>query len=121
MKIKRDFVTNSSSTSFMITCKYEASGKDEFIEKFNRLLKDYIKDKDFDEEFQEPPLLTSDMVDQTGSGEFTIRDFVPIYCGKGDTPQYIQEFFLNQSSAAYKSLEIAGIKFTKAEIKDLNE
>jgi hypothetical protein len=121
MKIKSDFVTNSSSTSFIITCEAEAGGKDDFIDKYNRMLKDYIKDKDWNEEFQEPPMLTSDRVTSIGQGVFIITDFAPIYSNDLDTPQYIQELFIDPDPDAGKLLEQAGIKLMKIEMKDLNK
>lgn len=120
MKIKRDFVTNSSSTSFIITCKAEAEGKDDFINKYNGMLKDYIKNKEWDEDFQEPPMLTSDRVTNIGEGVFIITDFVPIYSNESDTPQYIQEL-LDKDSDASKLLEQAGIKLITVDTKDLNK
>jgi hypothetical protein len=121
MKIKKDFVTNSSSTSFIITCEVGAMGKDEFIDKINRCLENYIKERAWDEEFQEPPLLKSDMVNPAGSGVFIIKDFVPIYCGEEDMPQYIKELFLDKDSDAGRLLKNSGINPIRMEIKDLNK
>lgn len=121
MKVKRDFVTNSSSTSFILTFKAGTSGKDEFIDKFNRFLEEYKKHRTWDDDFQEPPLLRSDMVDQVEPGVFTIRDFVAIYGGEEDMPQYVRELFFDKDSEACKELNGAGIMPVKTEIKDLNE
>lgn len=121
MRVKRDFVTNSSSTSFIVICKADTPGKDEFIKKFNCFLKEYIKHGTWDDDFQEPPLLRSDMVNQVEPGVFTIRDFVAIYGGEEDIPQYIRELFFNKDSDACKELNSAGIIPIKTEIKDLNE
>ncbi len=121
MKIKRDFITNSSSTSFIIACKSEASDKDDFIDKFNGMLKDYIKKREWDEEFKEPPLLTSDRVTAPRQGVFVIQDFVPVYSNDQDTPQYIQELFLDNDSDIGKLFEQAGIKLIDVKAKDLNE
>jgi hypothetical protein len=121
MKIKSDFVTNSSSTSFIISCEAGVSKKDDFIDKFNSFLKDYIKERTWDEEFQEPHMLTSDMVTLNDSGVFTITDFAPIYNSEQDIPQYIKELFLNKDSDAYKSLSRAGIKLINVDIKDQNK
>jgi hypothetical protein len=120
MKIKRDFVTNSSSTSFMLTFKTEAGGKDAFIDKFNDLLKDYVKKSDWDEKFKKPPILTSDRVTNKGSDEYVITDFAAIYSNELDMPQHIQDL-LDKDSDAGKLLEQAGIKLVATEIKDLNE
>lgn len=121
MKIKRDFVTNSSSTSFIVTCKAAAEGKDEFIDKINGVLREYIKDREWDEEFQAPPMLTSDRVISLGPGEFIITDFVPIYSNDLDTPQYIKDLFGGSDSDTGKLLEQAGIKIVTTEMKDLNK
>lgn len=121
MKIKSDFVTNSSSTSFIISCKSDATDKDAFIDNYNRMLKKYIQDNEWDENFQKPPLLRSDMVKQISPGVFEIRDYVAIYGGDLDIPQYIQEFFLDEESDAYKDLASVGIIPIKTDMKDFNE
>ena len=89
MKVKKDFVTNSSSTSFIVTCKADTSEKDEFIDKFNQFLEKYKENRTWDDDFQEPPLLRIDMVNQIEPGVFAIRDLVAIYGGEEDIPQYI--------------------------------
>lgn len=121
MKIKTDFVTNSSSSSFILTCKGNMSGKDEFIEKFNCYLNEYIKARVWDDDFQEPPLLRGDMVNQVEPGVFAIRDFVAFYGSEEDMPQYVRELFFDKDSEACKELNGAGIMPVKTEIKDLNE
>jgi hypothetical protein len=121
MKVKKDFVTNSSSTSFIITFKADTSKEDEFIYKFNRFLEKYIKNKTWDDDFQEPRLLKSDMVTQVEPGVFAIRDFVAFYGGEEDLPQYVQELFIDKDSEACKELNGNGIIPLKTEIKDLNE
>jgi len=121
MKVKADFVTNSSSTSFIVTCKAEAGEIDDFINKFNELLKNYIKKSSWDGEFQEPSMLTSDRVTKVGSGTFLIQDFVPIYCGEQDTPQYLKDFFVDRNPETLELLKQAGIAIISIEAKNLNE
>lgn len=120
MKIKRDFVTNSSSTSFIIRCKSDAKMKDDFIEAYNGWRNQYIKKEGWKEEFQEPPMLTSDMVTSIGNGIFMITDFVPLHSGKRDTPQYIQDLS-DKESWASELLEQRGIVLVTVDEKDLNE
>lgn len=119
MKIKSDFVTNSSSTSFIITFRAGAGGKEDFVKKFNDLLRVYIEKRSWDEEFREPPFLTGDIVEQVGD-KYTIRDFVPIYCGEGDIPQYIQDILQGDSEISKLFID-AGIQLIKMETKDLND
>jgi len=120
MKIKTDFVTNSSSTSFILPCRARMDSKDDFINKFNSLLKDYIKDRSWDDDFQEPPLLTSDMVTQDESDLFIIKDYASIYHSEKDIPQYIREL-IDDNSDIWKLLNENGINPLSVDIKDLNE
>jgi len=121
MKIKSDFVTNSSSTSFILTCQTDIEEKQEFINKLNKLLQEYSNRRKWDEEFQEPPFITSEMVTQVGPKRYAIRDFVAVFSGEADIPQYIMDFFLDTDSAESKALAEAGIVLVNKEIKNLNE
>lgn len=121
MKIKRGFVTNSSSTSFLLTCLSHAEGKDEFICKFNSFLDDYIRKNKWRDNFQEPPKLSIDMVEQTDAGTFIIKDFIPIFRGEASIPQYIKELFIEKTGDAYDLLIAKGINPNHMEIKDFNK
>jgi hypothetical protein len=119
MKIKRDFVTNSSSTSFIVRCESDAKAKDDFIDRYNGWRKNYIEERRWHPEFEEPPLLTSDMT-SVGDGEFIITDFLPYYLNEQDAPQYIKEL-RDKDSVASKLLAKAGIKLMTVEMKDRNK
>ncbi|MCK9227216.1 MAG: hypothetical protein M0P30_05395 [Syntrophorhabdaceae bacterium] len=121
MKIKRDFVTNSSSTSFIMQFKSGANSKADFIYAYNEWRSEYIKKEGWKNEFQEPSLLTSDMVTAIGDGIFVITDFVPLYSGKEqDTPKYIRDLF-DKTSIACVLLGKAGIALTSFDKKDFND
>ena len=120
MKIKRSFVTNSSSTSFILTFEANEKMKDEFINKVNSLFNDYIEKNDFKDDFQEPPLLTNDNVEEIDPGVFVIKDFTPIYCGEHHKPQYIKDMF-NKDSRMYELLIENGIIPLWAEPRDNNK
>lgn len=120
MKIKSDFVTNSSSTSFIIHSKVDAAGKEDFIVKYNSVMEEYINKRKWDEEFQSPPFLTSSMVTQLGPDEFIIQDFVAIFSSEKDIPQYIKDFSAPDSDL-YKALKEAGIQLMEVEMKNFNE
>lgn len=120
MKIKQDLVTNSSSTSFIMGSKSDTDRIDVFIDQYNNVWrKTYIESMGQVDDFQEPPLLTSDMVAYIG-GEFIITDFLSYYSNKQDAPQYIRELF-DKDSIARKLLEQAGIMLVTVEMKDFNE
>ena len=115
MKIKSDFVTNSSSTSFILRCK--ADSKDELIDKVNSVLKDYIKDSEWnDQDFEAPPLLTSEKVYKTDSGQFIITD--KIYLNVKEMPQWINDLFIDNNSDARKKLDSVGIKLISVDFKN---
>lgn len=114
MKIKTDFVSNSSSTSFVLCCT--AVGKDELIDQVNNALQVYITERAWDDEFQAPPLLTREKVSQTESGQFIISD--KIYLNAKEIPQWIKLFFIDNDSDACKKLDGAGVKLVSLEIKN---
>lgn len=120
MKIKADFVTNSSSTSFIMTCKSKAGGTADFTTSANKLFERYIKKEGWRQNFQSPPKLTEDMVEQIAAGVFIIRDFTPFSCGEQDIPQYIEDIF-NKDAEAGDGASNSGITLVNIESKDLNK
>ena len=121
MKIKSDFVTNSSSTSFIISGKYDGKGIDEIKAIFNGLIQDYRKKTEWDKDTERPPLIKSEMIQKTGPDTFSITDFIPQSNEEEDIPQWIKDIFINNDSEAGKKLESAGIKITNVGLKNFNE
>jgi len=120
VKIKGDFVTNSSSTSFIISGKYDGKGLDGIKDIFNGLIQDYREKTEWDKDAERPPLIKGEMIQKTGSDTFSIMDFIP-QSNEEDIPQWIKDIFINSDSEAGKKLERAGIKITNVGLKNLNE
>ena len=62
MKIKRDFVTNSSSTSFTLIVESHVESVEELVENINNYLLEYIAKNDWKDDFEPPKLLTAEEV-----------------------------------------------------------
>ena len=121
MKIKSDFVTNSSSTSFIIVCEADAQNIIDFADMFNRALAQYIKDNGWNENIQMPPMLTNEKVKQTEPGIFVITECIPIDNSTGGMLQFVQDVFIDNGSEASKKFNSSGIRIINAENKNLNE
>lgn len=122
MKIKRDFVTNSSSTSFIISGKYDGGiGIDKVKDIFNDLIQDYRKKTEWDKDTERPPSIKSEMIQKTGPDTFYVKDFIPQNNNKEDIPQWIKDIFINNDSEAGRKLESSGIRITQVELKNFND
>ena len=117
MKIKTDFVTNSSSSSFVIIAKSDTDDPEVFIQKFNQYLQDHIEDNNWKDDFEPPPLLTLDRIKKLGPNQFHIEDYVPFYSSEDDTPQYIVDLL----KADHRDLSKYGLKHVSLETKDHNK
>jgi len=120
MKIKQDFVTNSSSTSFIVCSKNISKDIIDFINKVNLVQNEFIKDEGWRENFETPPKITSEMLKQEGQ-EVTIEILSPIFSDEEKMPQYIKELFINKDSKYYKKLCSLGIEPGEIKIKNYNE
>lgn len=121
MKIKQDFVTNSSSTSFIIKCVSDAEGEKELTDNFNTFWKGYVESRAWDDGFQALAELTIDMVKQTGKRQFTIHDYLSFFGGRTENmPGYVKELFFDENSEARKALKEIGIEIVSVETKDLS-
>lgn len=116
MKRKLDFVTNSSSTSFIISSKNISKDINDFINKVNIIRNEFIKDEEWRNDFEAPPKITSEMVTQEGE-TVTIEGLLPFFSDERDLPQYITELFVNKDSKYYKKLCGLGIEPTNVKIK----
>ena len=91
MKVKADFVTNSSSASFIMTLQPHngTMGLDEFTQLFNEFLDDYKR--------RNPNALRywdAFNIDQVQE-LFTIHEFVTMYNDVEDVPDYMKELMIN--------------------------
>ena len=121
MKIKSDFVTNSSSTSFIISGEDGGIGIDIIKDIFNDLIQDYRKKTEWDKDTERPPSIKSERIQKTGPDTFCVKDFIPQNNDEEDIPQWIKDIFINNDSEAGKKLKSSGIRITKVELKNFND
>jgi hypothetical protein len=117
MKIKMDFVTNSSSTSFIVAVHSDSNAIEEFVEKINQYMLDYIDKNNWKDDFEPPNLLTPEEVMMVSPGVFHIRGYIAYYGGDDDIPQYLEDL-RNENG---NTLSKYGIKTITFETKDLNK
>ena len=117
MKIKGDFVTNSSSTSFILIVESHVDSVEEFVENVNNYLLEYIAKNDWKDDFEPPKLLTAEEVAMPKPGDFVIPDCIPFYQNDDDIPQYIKDMTMEDADV----LAEYGIRSITHEIKDKNE
>jgi len=95
MKQKIDFITNSSSASFILTLKPydETINLEEFKNLFNRFLDDY--------KFRNPNSLRfwdATKIEELTNNEstiFTVTEWVSMYNDEDDVPNYMKELMIN--------------------------
>ena len=120
MKIKFDFVTNSSSTSFIISGKSEEVDKETIKNTLNGIINEHRQNTEWDKDSEQPPLIRTEMIQLSDSGTFDITDFIPIQNDEGDT-QWLKDIFFSNDSEASKRLESAGIRITNVGFKNFNK
>jgi hypothetical protein len=119
MKIKTDFVTNSSSTSFMITMRSDIADLAKFVDKLNGHF-ELLCGKDVESgEMESPPTISIDNLQQTSQDVFMLEGAVPYYKGYGDLPKHIQYLLLENMNDPERLSKI-GIKNLDIKIIDKN-
>ena len=121
MKIKRDFVTNSSSTSFILCVESDIDNILEFVNKYNMLLNEISDKNSWKDDYELPPVLFTDRVKKGELNTYLIEDYLPFYETEDDLPQYIKELVDERNSAidAHRS-EKYRINRISIETKDRN-
>jgi hypothetical protein len=117
MKIKQDFVTNSSSSSFVIDVRSDDDAKEGFVKKMNEYLLGYIAKNDWKDDFEPPNLLTAEKVTMREQGIFRIVDYIPFYQNCDDMPQYLKDMTKEDADVLAK----LGIRSITLEVIDKNE
>lgn len=93
MKIKTDYVTNSSSASYLLYIKSEYDDLEDFKKSFNKYMDDYIKYNHSDED--PPRFFNPRDVSQISSNTFLIVDWNSMYNDFHDVPRYMLDLILN--------------------------
>ena len=93
MKIKQDFVTNSSSASMILIVKTkEDMTLDEFKEKFSQVInkyKKYCRPKD------KGLFWDGTNIEQKSTEEFHVKEWTSMYNGYEDIPSYMKDLVLD--------------------------
>ncbi len=118
MKIKGDFVTNSSSTSFILRVTAETQDLTEFVAKFNAYLQDYVENNSWRDGFEPPQRLTKEVVKKVGDNVFAIKDFIAIYNDEEDIPAYFAEVLRRLDE--HEGMREYGISKVSYEMRDRN-
>jgi len=90
MKVKGDFITNSSSASYILTLKTQENNTlEEFKEKFNKYIEKY-------QDWHEVHLRYWNAADikQVGENEFTVEDWTSMHNDAMDIPGWMQNLML---------------------------
>ena len=120
MKIKTDFVTNSSSTCFIISMESDLVDKVEFVKKLNDCFEE-IGQKNGWQEGPDPKLSVDvDDVEKVSSNLFVMEGDVPYFSSYDDLPKHIRNLVLDYMTD-HNSLTKFGIKKLEFEIKDKND
>lgn len=119
MKIKTDFVTNSSSSCFILTLKSQTNDRAELI----RRLSAYLEQRhggDADSEESDSPLQADlQNLQQRSANEFVLEGAIPYYRDYDDLPKPIRNLVLDQT-ADPEGLDQAGIEIIDFAIIDKN-
>jgi hypothetical protein len=96
MKVKTDFVTNSSSASFILTLRPHDGTMElsEFTNLFNKYLEDYKKNNPNSLRYWDATNI-DEVQDDVGPNLFTINECVSMYNDADDVPAYIKELMIN--------------------------
>ena len=113
MKIKNDFVTNSSSASFIMIFEASFESVEYFKDAFNDFL-NYYKRRTGDElRFWDGSNIT-----EISDGVFQVTDWTSMYNDACDIPKYMQYIIVDNVASKHSDLECRGIKFKSFDIKE---
>jgi hypothetical protein len=118
MKIKTDFVTNSSSTSFVFLIQPTTKDLKSFLDKFNQFIREYSAKNSWRDDFETPPLVAPESIQADAEGNLMVREFLPFYTDNEDLPGYIRDLIALAETGA--DLSMYGIKKLSFRVQDAN-
>jgi len=119
MKIKMDFITNSSSASYLLYVESDTKDLEEFSEQFEKYLKciknEYSWDDDLDAEYEFHKFYKPKNIENIGGTVFLITEWTSMYNYTNDIPTYMRELLVKSFVAG--ELERFGFKGVKFKIE----
>jgi len=115
MKIKGDFVTNSSSASFIMIIEAPYDDVHCFREAFNDYL-NYYKSQTGDH----LRFWDASNISEVSDHVFQITDWTSMYNGIYDIPKYMQHIILDSVASPQSDLECRGMKFKSFDVEEDN-
>ena len=88
MKIKTDYVTNSSSASYLLYIESKSDSLQDFIDSFERYMDAYIK---YDYHENPPRFFNPRDITQISSNTFLITEWTVMHNDFHDIPQYMHD------------------------------
>ena len=119
MKIKTDFVTNSSSTAFIITIESDLSDRLQLLNNLNERFEQLSREDAHSGESDSPPLIDINSLQQISDNIFALEGVVPYFSGYDDLPKHIRDLVLDHVNDP-ESLNKYGIKTLNFKIIDNN-
>lgn len=110
MKFKTDFVTNSSSASFILYFASTDKNLDSFQDSFNRYLEEYIQEYKYTEESSDLRFYNPQTVEEKEESIFKITESTSMYNNYGDIPHYMRTILLDSKIRQKELLEAFGFK-----------
>jgi len=113
MKIKNDFVTNSSSASFIMI--FSAPGKtiEEFTEQLNDFIESYKKETEDQMRFWDATNIT-----ELDDGKFKIEEWTSMYNYLSDIPKYMQYIMVDKVAVNQSGLSWRGITMESFDVEE---
>ena len=120
MKIKHDFVTNSSSASYLLYIDSNTNDLEEFTEQFEKYLKEIRSEYDWDswdssaDEYEQPKFYQPKGIENVGGTVFLVTEWTSMYNYTNDIPTYMAALLVKSFDAG--ELERWGFKGVKFKI-----
>lgn len=118
MKFKADFVTNSSSASFVLYFASTDKNLDSFRDNFNRYLEEYLQQYKYAEESSVLRFYNPGMIEEVEEGIFKITESTSMYNNYESIPHYIRTILLDSKIRRKELSEVFGFKSIWIEVID---
>jgi len=118
MKIKTDYVTNSSSASFIMVIMSTDKNLDSFQTNLNRYLERYLETYRYAEKLPTLRFYNPRKVEEKRKGMFEITESISMFNTYDDIPHYMRELIIDSKVRPKRLLELFGFKSISFKIID---